>query len=69
MASVAAVVGNNLDNGNNGCGIDGSGDDGGFGDRKWDGGSNGNGNSNGSGKAVKTMVATALAVGENTTMN
>jgi hypothetical protein len=29
MAAVVAVVGNNCDNGDNGCGVDGGGDDGG----------------------------------------
>jgi hypothetical protein len=69
MAAVAAFVGDNCNNGNNSSGVNGSGDDGGCGDGKCDGGSSGNGNSNGSGKAMKTMVATAMAVGEHTTIN
>ncbi len=38
-ASVAAVVGDNCDNGNNGSGVDGGGDDSGCGDSKCDGSS------------------------------
>jgi hypothetical protein len=68
-AAVAAVVGDNCNNGNNGSGVDGSGDDGGCGDGKCDGGSSGDGDSNGSGKATKTMVANAMAVGGDTTIN
>ncbi len=55
--------------GNNGSGVDGSGDDGGCSDGKCNGGSSGDGDSNGSGKATKTTVATAMAVGGNTTIN
>jgi hypothetical protein len=69
MAAVAEVVGNNCDNCNNSSGVDGSGDDGGCGDGECNGGSSGDGDSNGSGKATKTTVATAMAVGENTTIN
>ncbi len=50
-------------------GVDGSGDDGGCGDNKCDSGSSGNGNSDGSSEATKTMAATAMAVGGNTTIN
>ncbi len=50
-------------------GVDGSGDDCTCGDGKCDGSSSGDGNSHGSGKATKTMVATAMAVGGNTTIN
>ncbi len=49
MAAVAAVVGDNCDNGDKGSGVDGGGDDGGCGDGECDGGSIGNGNSSGSG--------------------
>ncbi len=69
MAAVAAVVGKNCDNGNDGSGVDGGGDDGSYGDGKCNGRSIGAGDSNGSGKAMKTMVATAMAVGGNTTIN
>jgi hypothetical protein len=65
-AAVAAVVGNN---GNNGSGIDSGGDDCSCGDGKCDGSSSGDGNSHGSGKATKTTAATAMAVGGNTTIN
>ncbi len=68
-AAVAAVVGNNCNNGNDGSGIDGGGDDGGCGGSKCDGGSSSNGNSDGSGEATKTTVASAMAVGGNTTIN
>ena len=68
-AAVVAVVGDNCDNGDDGSCVDGSGDDGGCGDGKCDSGSSGNGNSNGSGKVTKTMVAKAMAVGGNTTIN
>ncbi len=68
-AAVAAVVGNNWDNCDDGSGVDGGGDDGGCGDGKCDGGSSGDGNSDGSGKATKKTVATAMAVGGNTTIN
>ncbi len=68
-AAVVAVVGNNCNNGNDGSGVDGGGDDGGCSDGECNGGSSGNGNSNGSGKAMKTTVATAMAVGGNTTIN
>ena len=69
MAAVAAVVGDNCDNGNNGSGVDGGGDDGGSGDGECDGGSSGDGDSDGSSEATKTTVATAIAVGGNTTIN
>ncbi len=69
MAAVVAVKGNNCNNGDNGSGVDGSGDDGRCSDGECDGGSSDDGNSNGSGKATKTVVATALAVGGNTTIN
>jgi hypothetical protein len=69
MAAVVAVMGDNCDNGNDGSGVDGGGNDGGCGDGKCDGGSSGDGNSDGSGKAMKTTVATAMAVGGNTTIN
>jgi hypothetical protein len=62
-AAVAAVVGDNCNNGNDSSGIDGSSDDGGCGDGECDCRSGGNGNSDGSGKAMKTMVATAMTVG------
>ena len=68
-AAVAAVVGDNCDNGDDGSGVYGGGDDGGSGDSECDGGSSGNGDSDGSGKATKTTVATAMAVGGNTTIN
>jgi hypothetical protein len=68
-AAVAAVVGNNCDNGNKGSGIDGSSDDGGCGDGERDGSSSGDGDSNGSGKATKTTGVTVMAVGGNTTIN
>ncbi len=67
-AAVVEVVGNNCDNGNKGSGLDGSGHDGGCGDGKRNGGSSGNCNSDSSGKATKTTVATAMAVGGNTTI-
>ncbi len=67
-AAVAAVVGNNFDNGDDGSGIDGGGDDGGHGDGECNGGSSGDGNSNGGGEATKTMVVTAMAVGGTTTI-
>ncbi len=51
-AAVAAVVGNNCDNDNNGSGVDGGSDDGSCGDGECNGGSGGDGNSNGSGKAT-----------------
>ncbi len=50
--AVAAVVGDNCDNCNEGSGVDGGGDDGGCGDGECNGGSSGNGDSNGSGKAT-----------------
>ncbi len=68
-AAVAAVVGDNCDNGDDGSGVDGGGHDGGCGDGECDGGSGGNGNSDGGGKATKTTAATAMAVGRNTTIN
>jgi hypothetical protein len=68
-AAVAAVVGDNCDNGDDGSGVDGGGDDGGCGDGECDGGSGGDGDSDGSGKAMKTPVATAMAVWRNTTIN
>ncbi len=68
-AAVAAVVGDNCDNGDNCSGVDGGSDDGGCGDGECDGGSSGNGNSNGSCKATKTTVTTAMADGQNTTIN
>ncbi len=52
MAAVAAVVGNNCDNGDNGSVVDGGGDDGSCGDGECDGSSSGDGDSNGSGKAT-----------------
>jgi hypothetical protein len=69
IAAVAAVLGNNYDNGDNGSDIDGGGDDGGCGEGECDGGSSSDGNSDDSGKASKTTVATAMAVGGNTTIN
>jgi hypothetical protein len=69
MAAVAAVVGDNCNNGGDGSGVDGGGDDGGCGDGECNGGNSGNGNSNGSGEATKTTVATAMTVGGNTTIN
>jgi hypothetical protein len=68
-ANVAAVVGDNCDNVDDSSGVDGGGDDGGCGDGECDGGSSGDGDSDGSGEATKTMVATAMAVGGNTTIN
>jgi hypothetical protein len=67
MAFSSAML-NSVD-GNDGSGVDGSGDDGGCGDSKCDSGSSGDGNSDGSGEATKTMVATVMAVGGNTTIN
>ncbi len=64
MAALAAVVGDNCNKDNNGSGVDGDGNDGGYGDGECDGGSSGDGDSNPSVKATKTMVATAMAVGE-----
>jgi hypothetical protein len=69
MAAVVAVVGENCDNGHDGSGIDGGGDDGSCGDGEWVGSSGSNGDSNGSSEAMKTMSATAMAVGRNTTIN
>jgi hypothetical protein len=69
MAAVAAVVGDNCDNGNNGSGVDGGGDDGSCGEGECDSGSSGDGDSDGSGEATKTMMETAMAVGGNTTIN
>ncbi len=69
MAALAAVVGDNCDNGDDGSGVDGGGDNGGCSDGECDGGSSGDGKSNGSGEATKTTVATAMAVGGNTTIN
>jgi hypothetical protein len=66
--AVAAVVGDNCNNGDNGSGVDGGGDDGGCGDGECDGNSGGDGDSNGNGKAMKTTAATAMAVGRNTTI-
>ncbi len=51
-AAVAAVVGNSCDDGDNGSGIDGSGDDDGCSDGKCDGSSSGDGDSDGSGEAT-----------------
>ncbi len=68
-AAVAAVVGDNCNNGNDGSGVDGGGDDGGCGDGKCNGSSSGDGDSDGSGKAMKTTVVTAMAVWGNTTIN
>ncbi len=68
MAAVAAVVGDNCDNGNDSSGVDGGVDDGGCSDSKCNGGSSGDGDSNGSSEATKTTVATAMAVGGNTTI-
>jgi hypothetical protein len=67
--AVAAVVGDNWDNGDNVSGVDGGGDDGGCDDGKCNGGSGGNGDSDGSGEAMKTTAATAMAVRRNTTIN
>ncbi len=67
MAFSSAML-NSVD-GNDGSDVDGSGDDGSCSDGKCDGGSSGDGNSNGSGEATKTTVATAMAVGGNTTIN
>jgi hypothetical protein len=69
MATVATVVGGNCGNGNDGSGVDGGGDDGSCSDGKCNGSSSGNGDSDGSGKPMKTMAATAMAVGGNTTIN
>jgi hypothetical protein len=69
MAAVAAVVGDNCNNGNDGSGVDGGGDDGGCGDGECNGGNCGNGDSDGSSKATKTMTATAMVVGGNKTIN
>jgi hypothetical protein len=66
---VVAVVGDNCDNGNDGSGVDGGGDGGSCSDGKCNGGSSGDGNSDGSGEATKTMAATAMALGGNTTIN
>jgi hypothetical protein len=68
-AAVAAVVGNNCDNGDNGSGVDGGGDDGSCGDGECEGGSGSNGNSDGSGEVMKTTAVTAMPVGRNTTIN
>jgi hypothetical protein len=57
------------DNGDNGSSIDGGGDDCSCGDGEYDDSSSGDGNSHGSGEATKTTVATAMAVGGNTTIN
>jgi hypothetical protein len=54
---------------NGGSGVDGSGDDCSCGDGECDGSSRGDGDSHGSGEATKTTAATAMAVGENTTIN
>ncbi len=56
-------------NGDDGSGVEGGGDDCSCGDGECDGSSSGNGDSHGSGKATKTMVATAMAVGGNTTIS
>ncbi len=69
MVAVAAVVGNNCNNGDNGIGVDSGGDDGSCGDGECDSGSSGDGDSDGSGVAMKTMVATVMAVGGNTTIS
>ncbi len=69
MAAVAAVVGDNCNNGNDGSGVDGGGDDSSCSDGECDGGSSGKGNSDGSSEATKTTVATAMAVGGNTSIN
>jgi hypothetical protein len=68
-AAVAAVVGDNCNNGDDGSGVDGGSDDGNYGDGECDSGSGGNGYSDGSGKATKTTPGTAMAVGRNTTIN
>ncbi len=68
-AAMVAVVGNNCDNGDDGSGVDGGGNDGSCNDGECNGGSSGDGNSNGSGEVTKTMVATAMAVWGNTTIN
>ncbi len=68
-AALAAVVGDNCNNGDKGSGIDGGGDDGSCGEGECDGGSSGDGNSDGSSEVTKTMVVTAMAVGGNTTIN
>ena len=65
MAAVAAVVGDNCYNGDDGSCVYGGGDDGGC----VDGDSSGDGDSDGSGEATKTTVATSMAVGGNTTIN
>jgi hypothetical protein len=67
MAFSSAML-NSVD-GNNGSGVDGSGDDGGCSDGKCNSGSSSYGNSDGSGKAMKTTVATGMAVGGNATFN
>ncbi len=67
MAFSSAML-NSVD-GNDGSGVDGSGDDGTCGDGECNSGSSSDGNSNGSGEATKTTVATAMAVGGNTTIN
>ncbi len=69
MAAVVTVVGGNCNNDNDGSGVDGGGDDGGCSEGKCNGGSIGNSNSDGTGKPTKTTAATAMAVGENTTIN
>ncbi len=51
-AAVAAVMGDNCDNRDDGSGVDGGGDDGGCGDVECDGGSRGDGDSDGSGEAT-----------------
>ncbi len=56
-------------NGDDGSGVDGGGDDCSCGDGKCNGSSSGNGDSHGSSEATKTMAATAMAVGGNTTIN
>jgi hypothetical protein len=50
---VAAVVGDNCGNGDDGSCVDGGGDDGGCSDSECDGSSSGDGDSDGSGKATK----------------
>jgi hypothetical protein len=51
-AVVAAVVGDNCNNGNDRSGVDGGGDEGSCGDGECDGSSSGDGNSDGSSKAT-----------------
>jgi hypothetical protein len=68
-AAVAAVLGDDCDNSNDGSGLDGGSNDGDCGDGECDGGSSGYGVRDDSGEAMKTTAATAMAVGGNTTIN